>query len=73
MGRSKSVMKSRSTPIRKRASTLMMFLGRTGLLLLTARGMATPMMKRKEGKTRSAQVSPFHLGWISHQQAPSMS
>ena len=73
LGKSKSEIMLSSSPIAKRAKTLITFFALTGLLLLTARGMATPIMKRKEGKTRSAKVSPFHLGWISHQQAPSIS
>ena len=51
-------------------TTLSTFFRVTGRLGLMARGMAMPMMKRKEGNTRSAQVSPFHRGCISHQTAP---
>lgn len=33
--------------------------------------MATPIINRKAGKTRSAQVNPFQSGCTSHQGAPS--
>lgn len=57
----------------KSKMTLEMFLNFRGLFLFTARGIAVPMMNRKDGKTRSATDRPFQSGWISHQQAPSIS
>ncbi len=53
--------------------TLRTFLNLKGLFLFTAKGIAVPMINKKEGKTRSATDRPFHSGWISHQQAPSIS
>ena len=40
----------------------MKFLGFAGLFGLTARGTAIPMMNKKAGKMKSAQVSPCQGG-----------
>ena len=48
------------TPIKKRAKILTIFLSLAGFLVVVARGMAIPMMKRNDGKMRSAGVRPFH-------------
>lgn len=48
------------TPIKKRAKILTIFLSLAGFLEVVARGMAIPMMKRNDGKIRSAGVRPFH-------------
>lgn len=69
----KSSIKFSISPIKNSIMILVMFLSRIGLFLLTANGIATPMMNKKAGKTRSAQVKPFHFGWTSHQAAPSIS
>lgn len=71
MLKSKSSTKLSTSPIAKRRMILAKFLSRIGLFLLTAKGIATPMINKKAGKTRSAQVKPFHFGWINHQAAPS--
>jgi hypothetical protein len=49
-------------PMRNNPAILRIFLTRTGLLLLTARGTAMPIMKRNAGKIKSATVSPCHGG-----------
>lgn len=70
--KSKSSAKLSTSPIAKRRMILVMFLSRIGRFLLTAKGIATPMMNKKAGKTRSAHVKPFHFGWTNHQAAPSI-
>lgn len=55
--------KFKNTPIKNNAAILMTFLTETGFLGVVDKGMAMPMMKRKDGKMRSAGVSPFHEAW----------
>jgi hypothetical protein len=51
-----------NNPIANSKNTLIIFLGFIDLFLLTARGIAIPMINKKAGKTRSAQVNPFQSG-----------
>ncbi len=67
-----SPIRFKKNPIAKSKITLKTFLNLRGLFLFTARGIAVPMINKKEGKTKSATERPFQSGWISHQQAPSI-
>lgn len=48
------------TPIRNKAAIRITFLTLAGFFAVVARGIAIPMMKRNEGKIRSAGVRPSH-------------
>jgi hypothetical protein len=50
----------RKTPIAKSPTILKKLLSLKGLFLLIASGTAIPIIKRNEGKIRSAGVRPFH-------------
>jgi hypothetical protein len=50
----------RKTPIANRPRILNMLLSLNGLVLLIASGTAMPIMNKKEGKIKSAGVTPFH-------------
>ncbi len=47
-------------PIKNNAKTLIMFFLLRGLFVVTASGIAIPMMNKNEGNIRSAGVRPFH-------------
>ena len=51
-----------NSPIAKSAIILITFLIRNGLLLLTAKGIAIPMINKNAGKIGSTGVNPFHYG-----------
>lgn len=60
----------RRIPIPNNKTIRRIFLNRIGFLPLTAKGIATPKINKKAGKTRSAKVKPFQLACTNHHADP---
>lgn len=50
----------KNMPINNKPIILIMCFGLNGFFYVTAKGIATPIINKKEGKIKSAGVSPFH-------------